>query len=77
VCNWFGGLAAAESLSWPGSLTFKHAKEENYSVDGKVGGTFKNVGNLSRLRVFEAGHQVPFFRKFNKWWFNPMERGED
>lgn len=64
VCNWFGGLDVADSLDWRGKMDFEHKEVENYTVDGVVGGTFKTVDNLSWLRVFEAGHEVPYFRKF-------------
>jgi hypothetical protein len=33
-----------------------------YTVDGAIG-TFNTVDNLSWLRVFASGHQVPYFRK--------------
>jgi carboxypeptidase D len=35
---------------------------ENYTVDGVVKGTYKNVDNLSWLRVFNSGHEVPAFQ---------------
>jgi carboxypeptidase C (cathepsin A) len=69
VCTWFGGLAVADTLSWSGSHSFKHAKESNYTVDGRVGGTLKSVDNLTWLRVFEAGHQVPYFRESLNFFF--------
>ena len=31
-------------------------------------GTFKNVGKLSWLRVFAAGHEVPYYRKFTMFF---------
>ena len=34
----------------------------SYTVNGTAGGTFKNVGNLSWLRVFGAGHEVPYYQ---------------
>jgi hypothetical protein len=33
-----------------------------YTVDGTQKGTFKVVDNFSFLRIFEAGHMVPFYR---------------
>jgi hypothetical protein len=35
----------------------------SYTVNGAAGGTFKTVGNLSWLRVFGAGHEVPYYRE--------------
>jgi carboxypeptidase C (cathepsin A) len=61
ICNWFGGLAAAEAISYSGSSTFKSKAVSSYTVSGKAGGTFKSVGNLSWLRVFGAGHEVPYY----------------
>jgi carboxypeptidase C (cathepsin A) len=58
ICNWYGGLASAESLTYSGSAAFKKKAVSNYTVDGVVGGTFKTEGNLSWLRVFGAGHEV-------------------
>ena len=31
-------------------------------VQGTQGGTFKTVDNLSFLRVFGAGHEVPYYQ---------------
>jgi hypothetical protein len=32
-----------------------------YTVNGAIGGTFKTVDNLTWLRVFASGHQIPYF----------------
>ena len=61
ICNWFGGLASAEAVTYSGSASFKSKAVSSYTVAGKAGGTFKTVGNLSWLRVFGAGHEVPFY----------------
>lgn len=63
ICNWFGGLAAANAITYDGSTEFNAAEVESYTVNGVAGGTFKNVDNLSWLRVFGAGHEVPYYRK--------------
>ncbi|PMD30346.1 alpha/beta-hydrolase [Hyaloscypha variabilis F] len=62
ICNWFGGLASAEALTYSGSTAFKKKAVSNYTVNGATGGTFKTEGNLSWLRVFGAGHEVPYYQ---------------
>lgn len=64
ICNWLGGLAAANAIQYPGSSAFAAAALRPYTVAGAQGGTFKSVGNLSFLRVFDAGHEVPFYRMY-------------
>jgi len=64
ICNWFGGLAAANAIQYSGTSAFAAAALKPYTVAGAQGGTFKSVGNLSFLRVFGAGHEVPFYRTY-------------
>lgn len=35
-----------------------------YTINGTSRGEYKNVGNLSWLKIFEAGHEVPMFREY-------------
>ncbi|KAK0512578.1 hypothetical protein JMJ35_004595 [Cladonia borealis] len=62
ICNWFGGLAAANAVTYAGSSAFNAAPLEPYTVNGTEGGTFKTVDNFSFLRVFGAGHEVPYYQ---------------
>jgi carboxypeptidase D len=62
VCDWFGGLACANAVSYPGAPAFRNKEVANYTVNGEVKGTFKSVGKLSWLRVFDSGHEVPAFQ---------------
>lgn len=64
VCDWFGGMASAEAVTYPGSHKFKNKAVRNYTVNGVVGGTYKSEGNSSWLRVFGSGHYVAYFRKW-------------
>lgn len=61
VCNWQGNYAVANTVSYSGTSTFSKQSLAPYTVNGVQGGTFKSVGNLSFLRVFGAGHEVPYY----------------
>ena len=61
ICNWVGNQVAAESVSFPGQGAFKAKELASYTVNGVAGGTFKTQDNLSFLKVFGAGHEVPFY----------------
>ena len=63
ICNWFGGQAAAEGIVYSGQSAFKSQALKSYTVAGAQTGTFKTQGALSFLRVFGAGHEVPFYRE--------------
>ena len=62
ICDWFGGLATANAIEYSGQGIFQNLPVINYTVNGEVKGTFKTVGKLSWLRVFNSGHQVPSFQ---------------
>lgn len=62
VCDWFGGYASVNNISYRHSAAFKAKPVTNYTVNGEVGGTFKTVGDLSWIRVFGSGHEVPAFK---------------
>ena len=62
ICNWYGGQAVANAISYSGASTFDAAPLQPYTVNGAQAGTFKTGGNLSFLRVFGAGHEVPYYQ---------------
>ena len=62
ICNWFGGLAAANAVQYSGTSAFNAAPLASYTVGGAAAGTFKNVGKFSFARIFGAGHEVPFYQ---------------
>ncbi|KAK7994430.1 hypothetical protein PG991_016018 [Apiospora marii] len=62
ICNWMGGLHVADAVAYPNTTQFNEAGMEPYEVAGVAKGTFKTAGNLSFLRVFEAGHEVPYYQ---------------
>lgn len=61
ICNWYAGWDTVNNLEYPGAAEFRAKDVQNYTVDGEVLGTFKTAENLSWLRVFGAGHKVPFY----------------
>ncbi|RDL36031.1 Carboxypeptidase [Venustampulla echinocandica] len=62
ICNWVSNLESAEAITYDQSAAFKSKAETSYTVNGKAMGTFKTAGNLSWLRVFDAGHEVPYYQ---------------
>ncbi|KAK1989749.1 hypothetical protein LX36DRAFT_664936 [Colletotrichum falcatum] len=35
---------------------------KNFTIDGQKRGEYKNVKNLSWLRVYNAGHEIPAYQ---------------
>ncbi|KAL1639179.1 hypothetical protein SLS58_008147 [Diplodia intermedia] len=62
ICNWMGNYDVAQVVEFDGQSEFRAASLEPYTVGGTEGGTFKTVDNFSFLRVFEAGHEVPYYQ---------------
>ncbi|KAF2806525.1 putative carboxypeptidase S1 [Mytilinidion resinicola] len=62
ICNWFGGLDVANAITYSGTSTFANKSLDPYTVEGTEKGTFKTVSNLSFLRVYGAGHEVPYYQ---------------
>ncbi|TVY67495.1 Carboxypeptidase S1 [Lachnellula suecica] len=62
VCDWFGGFASTNAIQYSGTSEFVNKTVQNYTVDGVTKGTYKSVENLSWLRVFSSGHEIPAFQ---------------
>ncbi|KAF7998771.1 hypothetical protein HF325_006836 [Metschnikowia pulcherrima] len=60
ICNWLGNQAWADKLSWTGHEMFLQQPTRNWTVNGTTAGEVKNHKNFTFLRVFGAGHMVPF-----------------
>jgi carboxypeptidase D len=56
-------LDIANAVKYPGQSSFSGKSLAPYKVNGKEGGTFKTQDNLSFMRVYGAGHEVPYYRK--------------
>lgn len=62
ICNWVGNKYVADKVEFAGHECFAERDMEPYTVNGKEKGMFKQEDNLSFLSVYEAGHEVPYYR---------------
>ncbi|KAK8064528.1 carboxypeptidase S1 [Apiospora phragmitis] len=62
ICNWMGNFHVANAVKYPASAQFNNATMKPYKVAGVAKGLFKTAGNLSFMRVYEAGHEVPYYQ---------------
>ncbi|KAI0123616.1 Alpha/Beta hydrolase protein [Xylariales sp. AK1849] len=77
ICNWVGNYAVANAITYSGSAQFKAKELAPYTVDGKEMGQFKTVDNLSFIRVYAAGHEVPYYQpKLALQAFNQTMHGQ-
>lgn len=59
-CNWIGGQAVADEINAPG---YDCAGYTNISTsDNIVHGQVKQAGKFSFSRIYESGHEVPFYQ---------------
>lgn len=62
ICNWFGGEAISLAAKYKHSKQFQKAGYEPFLVDGVEYGETREYGNFSFTRVYEAGHEVPYYQ---------------
>ncbi|KXN71690.1 peptidase S10, serine carboxypeptidase, partial [Conidiobolus coronatus NRRL 28638] len=74
-CNWYGVKAFALELDWKGKSGFNSAQDLplTYLSNGVKYGQYRTYGNFSFVRVYEAGHMVPYYQPaaaldmINRW----------
>ncbi|CAH6720571.1 carboxypeptidase Y [[Candida] jaroonii] len=72
-CNWRGLLEVTTKLTWPGQRQYTNTNFQDWFNGDKHAGESKSYENLTFLKVFKAGHFVPFFQPenaldmVNKW----------
>ena len=62
TCNWFGGEAISLAAEFAHSKEFSQAGYAPFMVDGVEYGETREYGNFSFTRVYEAGHEVPYYQ---------------
>ena len=62
ICNYLGNKAWALALEWSGAEKFNSAKDVKWvsNLTGREAGEFRMHKNFAYLRVYEAGHMVPY-----------------
>ncbi|CAN8259853.1 unnamed protein product [Cochlearia groenlandica] len=81
ICNWLGNSRWVNAMEWSGKENFKATKLVPFMVDGKEAGSLKSYGQLSFLKVKDAGHMVPMdqpkaaFKMLKSWMANTL-RGD-
>lgn len=62
ICNWFGGEAVSLAVNYTHTADFQAAGYTPMLVDGVEYGEVRQYGNFSFLRIYEAGHEVPYYQ---------------
>ncbi|KAJ1962876.1 hypothetical protein GGI12_002388 [Dipsacomyces acuminosporus] len=60
ICNWYGNKAWSLEMEWPGKKGFNNAEDLAWNVGSKQAGEARTFDNFTFLRVFKAGHMVPY-----------------
>lgn len=61
ACNWLGGEAASLALDYSRSREFSEAGYAPIFSEKQVRGFVRQYGNYSFSRVFQSGHEVPWY----------------
>ena len=62
ICNWFGGQAISLAVNYTHAAQFRTAAYRPMTVDGLEYGETREYGNFSFTRVYQAGHEVPYYQ---------------
>ncbi|PWY72528.1 alpha/beta-hydrolase [Aspergillus sclerotioniger CBS 115572] len=62
ICNWVGGQAISLAVNYTHAVQFRTAAYRPMTVDGLEYGETQEYGNFSFTRVYQAGHEVPYYR---------------
>ena len=58
ICNWLGNRRWVDALQWDGAEAWAAAEDCDWAVAGSVAGGVRQVGALSFVKVYKAGHMV-------------------
>ncbi|KAG0004316.1 hypothetical protein BGZ65_000581 [Modicella reniformis] len=73
ICNWMGNKAWVIVLPWSGQAEMEETKDKKWLANDHHAGEVRSSGSLTFLRLFDAGHMVPYdqpvesLEMFNTW----------
>ncbi|OAC98920.1 hypothetical protein MUCCIDRAFT_149491, partial [Mucor lusitanicus CBS 277.49] len=76
LCNWYGNYALTTDLKFNGSVEFNSQALRPWVFQNKEVGQVQNTSLMTFLRIYEAGHEVPYYQPknalamFAKWVSN-------
>lgn len=62
ICNWFGGEAISLAVNYTHTDSFRAAGYVPFLVNGTEYGETREYGNFSFTRIYESGHEVPYYQ---------------
>ncbi|KAI8074392.1 carboxypeptidase S1 [Gongronella butleri] len=62
LCNWMGNYAWSNQFNFKGADDYRGKKLTAWKVEGKEVGEFKQGGNLTFVRVYNAGHHMAHYQ---------------
>lgn len=62
ICNWFGGEAVSLAVNHTQKEQFLAAGYTPFMVDDTQYGETRQYGNFSFTRVYESGHEIPYYQ---------------
>ncbi|KAK4899796.1 hypothetical protein LTR27_003062 [Elasticomyces elasticus] len=62
ICNWLGGQAVSLEVNYTHAAEFRESLYSPFVVDGTEYGEVRQYGNFSFLRMYESGHEVPYYQ---------------
>ncbi|KAJ4287681.1 hypothetical protein N0V90_012384 [Kalmusia sp. IMI 367209] len=62
ICNWFGGEAVSLAANFSHAEEFQAAGYAPFVVGGVEYGEVREYGNFSFTRIYEAGHEIPYYQ---------------
>ncbi|KAL0092456.1 Alpha/Beta hydrolase protein [Phycomyces blakesleeanus] len=67
ICNWIGNKAWSLEMDWPGRTAYNEAVDHPWHswLTGEKAGEVRSANNLTFLRIYDAGHMVPYDQPAN------------
>ncbi|KAI9496041.1 prepro-carboxypeptidase Z [Zychaea mexicana] len=62
LCNWYGNYALFNDLRWDGADKYRAESLVPWILNDREVGQIKSSGPLTFIRVYQAGHVVPYYQ---------------